>query len=142
MLVDNLALVSAAAFAAIALYISLVEHPARLGLSDRGALAEWQPAYKGGAMIQAPLALLGGVFGFLAYALTSDWVWLLGSTALLANVPYTLIVIKPVNDALLAMEHEAPGAEARSLLQRWGRLHWTRTLLGIAATALFVWVAV
>ena len=142
MFVDQLALACAVAFAAIALYVSFVEHPARLGLDDRAALAEWQPAYKGGALFQGSLALLGGALGFVSYALTSDWVWLLGSLVLLANWPYTLLVIKPVNDALLAMEPEAPAENARGLLTKWGRLHANRTVLGVVAAALFFWVAV
>lgn len=142
MFVDQLALACAVAFAAIALYVSLVEHPARLGLDDRAALAEWRPSYKGGALIQGSLALLGGALGFVSYALTFDWVWLVGSLALLANWPYTLLVIKPVNDALLAVEPKTPGADARGLLMRWGTLHGFRTLLGMVAAALFFWVAV
>lgn len=137
MFIDHLALIAAAAFAGIALYVSLVEHPARLGLDDRAALAEWQPSYKGAAAMQAPLALAGGVFGFLCFVLSTGWLWLLGAAVLVANVPYTLIVIKPVNDQLLAMEPGNPGANARGLLEQWGKLHWNRTLLGLAATALF-----
>lgn len=137
MFIDQLALIAAVAFGSIALYISLVEHPARLGLADGPMLAEWQPSYKGAAALQAPLALVGGVLGILCFALSMSWLWLLGAAVLLANVPYTLIVIKPVNDQLLAMDAHTPGANARALLEQWGRLHWNRSLLGLAATALF-----
>jgi hypothetical protein len=40
------ALILATLFAGAALYISLVEHPARMGLENAPLLAQWQPSYK------------------------------------------------------------------------------------------------
>ncbi len=37
-----IALVAATLFAGAALYITLVEHPARMGLGDEPLLAQWQ----------------------------------------------------------------------------------------------------
>jgi len=67
MLVGQLALVAAALFAGVALYISAAEQPARLGLDDRSLPAEWKPAYKRGTMMQAPLAVAGFVLGLVAW---------------------------------------------------------------------------
>lgn len=138
MLIDQLALAAAAAFAAIAFYISVVQQPARLGLDERSMLEEWKASYPGAATIQAPLALVGGALGILSFALTTDWLLLLGSLALLANVPYTLMVIQPVNAALTSMDAGISGAGSRKLMEQWGRLHWNRTFLGLGATALFL----
>ena len=63
MLLALLALISATLFTGAALYISLVEHPARLGLDDAPLLAQWQPSYKAALPIQAGLAVIGGVLG-------------------------------------------------------------------------------
>lgn len=57
------ALVFSTLFAGAALYISLVEHPARLGLADGPLLAQWQPSYKRAQPIQSGLAVAGGVAG-------------------------------------------------------------------------------
>ena len=60
------ALVFATLFAGAALYITFVEHPARLGLADRPLLAQWQPSYKRAFPIQSGLAFAGGVAGLIA----------------------------------------------------------------------------
>ena len=54
------ALVCAALFTGAALYISLVEHPARLALPDGPLLAQWQPSYRRALPIQSGLAVAGG----------------------------------------------------------------------------------
>ena len=56
-LLGLLATLSAALFAGAALYINLVEHPARMQLETRIALAQWAPSYARATWIQAPLAL-------------------------------------------------------------------------------------
>jgi hypothetical protein len=134
-----IALVFATLFAGAALYISLVEHPARLGLEDMPLLAQWQPSYKRALPIQAGLAVLGGAAGLVAWYELREWQWLVGSILLLANWPFTLLIIMPTNKRLLAMKAQEAGPESRSLLLRWGSLHNVRSVLGSAASLLFVW---
>jgi len=136
----TMALVGAALFSGAALYVSLVEHPARLVLDDEPLLVEWKPSYERGARLQAPLALLVTLFGVVAYFGSYDWRWLLGAGLMLANWPYTLLVIMPTNKRLLALEPSAANQELRPLMHVWGRLHAVRTGLGAAATVVFLWV--
>lgn len=133
------ALVFATLFTGAAIYITLVEHPARMGLDDAALLAQWQPSYKRALPIQAGLAVLGGIAGFVTWYLVRDWQWLLGSIVLLANWPFTLFVIMPVNKRLLSMQPQDAGAESRTLLLEWGGLHTVRSTLGAASALLFVW---
>jgi hypothetical protein len=134
------ALVIASAFASAAIYVSTVEHPARMRLPVAATLTQWQPSYKRGAVMQASLAAIGSFAAFGAGYLSGDWRWWLAGAVLLANWPYTLIVIKPVNDRLLATKPESADDATRALLQRWSNLHATRTLLGAASALLMIWI--
>jgi hypothetical protein len=80
--------------------------------------------------------------GLLAWWQTLEWPWILGAVLLVANGPYTLWAIKPINDALAAERSVADPSRSRELIVRWGRLHAVRTALGGIATLLFLWALV
>ena len=138
MLRTLLALIAAALFAGAALYVSLVEHPARMRLDDRAGLAHWKPSIRRAAPLQAGLALRSLALGLWAWWRT-DIDWLLAGALLVgAAIPFTLIVIMPTIRGLEAVADDAAGPESRAMLVRWGRLHWLRTLLGLAAVAAYL----
>jgi hypothetical protein len=136
-----LALVIAAVFAGAASYINLAEHPARLGLPVGALLTQWKPSYTRGFAMQASLAVLGGISGALAWWESRDSLWLAGAIVLVANWPFTLLVIMPTNLRLMATAPDFADAATRSLLERWGRLHAVRSVLGAIATLLFLMAA-
>jgi Domain of unknown function (DUF1772) len=142
MLTGELALIIASLFTGAAVYVNVAEQPARLKLDDRGVLAEWQPAYKRGFAMQASLTVIGFSLGAVAAYVRADWRWLAGAFVLLANWPFTLIAIMPLNNRLMATRVEEAGPESRTLIERWGRLHAVRSALGAAATVLFLWASV
>jgi hypothetical protein len=142
MLAGLLALVTASAFTGAAFYINVAEQPARLGLDDKGLLAQWKPSYARGFAMQASLVVVSGVLGLTAAWETKDWRWIVGAVLVLANWPYTLLGVMPTNIKLKAIANEAAGPTSRAMIETWGRLHAVRTGLGIAATLAYLWALI
>ena len=139
MLAGELALIVAALFTGAALYINVAEQPARLALDDRALLAQWQPSYKRGFAMQAPLALIGFLLGLAAWWLTGKLAFAIGALLMLANWPWTLFAIMPTNSALMRTELADAGPQTRALIVKWNGLHTVRTALGgLAAIAFLV----
>ena len=133
-----LATLCAAIFTGAALYINLVEHPARMSLGPAAALAEWRPSYKRATLMQAPLAIAGLASAVAAWLNGAGLVWLIGGILLGAVVPFTLFVIFRTNNRLLEPAAVADLDRVRVLLDRWNRLHAVRSALGLAALLTFL----
>lgn len=145
MLTDVLPFVAVLActlFTGASIYISLVEHPARLACSTDVAATQFGPSYRRATLMQVPLASLAGVCAATLGIRTGRVLWLLAALLILAVIPFTLVAILPTNKKLLAVDRGRSSAETRRLLETWGRLHAVRSVLSAAAAALFVWLAI
>ena len=139
MLLENLCLLTAAAFAGAAFYVGFVEQPARLQLADAPLLAEWKPSYRRGALMQASIAMIAGLLGLAAWWNSGDWRFAAGAVLMLASWPYTFAVMMPTNHALESTPADGAGAASRALIEKWGRLHAARTTFGVAGTLAYMW---
>lgn len=128
----------AALFAGASLYISLVEHPARLACGTELAATVFGPSYRRATRLQVPLALVGFAGAVVVALSLGSAAWLLGGLLLVAVVPYTLLVILPTNRRLLAPSLDRSAASTQALLVRWGRLHALRSVLSLAALIIFI----
>jgi hypothetical protein len=126
---------AATLFAGGALYVSVVEHPARLLTGPPMAVAQFRTSYPRGARLQGGLAVLGTLAAIGTWLAGGRLGWMAAGALLGAVVPYTLLVILPTNRRLLDRTLAPDAPEARRLLQRWGALHAVRTLAGLAAAA-------
>jgi hypothetical protein len=135
-----LSTLSAALFAGAALYINVVEHPARMGLETRIAALQWAPSYKRGTWLQAPLAIVSLLCGISVWLLNGNTGWLIAALLVGAVVPFTFGVIMPTNHKLLAPGRDLASDETRALLLRWGQLHAVRTALSLAGAAIDLWL--
>jgi len=131
-------LISAAWFAGAALYVNVAEQPARLALDDQALLSEWKPSYKRGFAMQAPLAVVGCVFGLVAWWQAREISFLAGAVLMIANWPWTLLAIMPTNNALMAIDPANATQQTRALIVKWGALHGVRSALGSLATVAFL----
>ena len=84
---EGIAVLCAALFAGAALYITLAEHPARIGLETRLAALQWAPSYKRATWMQVPLALLSVLSGVGAWLLGAGRGWLVAAVLIGAVVP-------------------------------------------------------
>jgi hypothetical protein len=125
-------------FAGAAVYITAVEHPARMSCGTELAVREFAPSYHRASIMQASLAIAGSLSGFSAVWMLEDGWSLVASALLAAVVPFTLIVIRPTNQQLLDPGLDPRSERAAVLLTRWGRLHAVRSALSSVAFVVFL----
>jgi hypothetical protein len=138
MLLSGLAILATALFAGAAVYVSVVEQPARMACPIEVAIAEWRPSYRRATIMQASLAVLSTLSGIAAGISSGGAVWIVAAFVLSAVVPFTLIVMWSTNKRLEDPQLDLSSAEARNLLARWGRLHAVRTAIALAALLLML----
>jgi anthrone oxygenase-like protein len=133
-----LALVFAAAFSGSALYLNVVEQPARLGLDASALLSEWRISDRRGFVLLATLALIAAILALAAYFETHDVRWLIGALIVMASWPYTYFAIVPITNRILELTTQ-DAAQMRDSVRTWGLLEIGQTAIGIVACLVFIW---
>jgi len=139
---EFVAVLTCGLFTGAAVYVSLVEHPARMECGVEIATAEFPPSYHRGTIMQVTLAavcLLSSIAAWLAGA--TFW-WVVAGVLQVSVIPFTLIVILPTNKQLLSPTLDRRSVQTGQLLTRWGRLHAVRSALSAFALLLFLVVTV
>lgn len=138
-MLELLAVFACTTFTGASIYISLVEHPARMSCSTEVAATQWAPSYKRATVMQVSLAVIASICGALRWWQGGEALWLVGALLILSVIPFTALVILPTNNELLAKNRDLASAETRTLLEKWGRLHAVRSVLSLSASVLFLW---
>ena len=138
MLYEAIAALCAGMFAGAALYITFVEHPARLECGNAAAVAEFAPSYRRATIMQASLAAIGSLATIVGWWQGGERSLLIAGLLLGSVIPFTLLVILPTNKRLLAPSLNPDSPEAAVLLRRWGRLHLYRSAASAAAFLILV----
>jgi hypothetical protein len=139
---EFVAVLSCSLFSGAAIYITLVEHPARMQCGVEIAATEFPPSYRRATVMQATCAgvgLLSSIATWLAGA--TVW-WLVAGVLLGLVIPFTLIVILPTNKQLLSPTLDRRSAQTKRLLARWGMSHAVRSGLSGVALLLFLYLAI
>lgn len=139
MFLELVATLCAGLFAGAAIYVTLVEHPARLECGTQLAATEFGPSYRRASVMQASLAAIGLIAAVVDWVRGDDLLVLIAGLILGAVIPLTLLVIRPVNTRLLDPRLDRSSPEAALLLARWGRLHALRSAAGAVAFVLLLW---
>ena len=129
---------SCALFAGAAVYVNLVEHPARMECGTELAATVFPVSYRKGTVMQASLALVGLAAALAAWLAGAGIWWLVGGLLLGSVVPFTLIVIMPTNKRLVSPTLDKSSASTRELLARWNKLHAVRSVLSGLALVIFL----
>jgi len=137
MFLEMLAIVSAGLFSGAAIYINLVEHPARLECGAPVALKQFAPSYRKASVMQVGLAAIGFLAGTAAWLRSANLWWLIGAIMLIAVIPYTLLVVFPTVNRLHDPSLNQDPETATRLLVKWGRLHAIRSILSLTSFVIF-----
>jgi hypothetical protein len=138
MLLETIATLSAGLFAGAAIYINLVEHPARMECGNELAIREFAPSYHRATVVQVSLAVVGFLTAVAVWLTHGPLWWLVGGILLVAVIPFTLLVIFPTNRKVLDPSLDKNSELASVLLVRWGRLHAVRSFLSLLAFLIFL----
>jgi len=136
------ALFTTALFVGAALYINLVEHPARMECGTEVAVAEFGPSYRRATRMQASLAIVACLSAFSSWWMSRELAWLVGAVLIGSVGPFTLLIMLPTNTRLVDPTLDRSSEAARQLLVRWARLHALRTVLSLTALLIFLVAAI
>ena len=138
MFAERLATLASGLFTGAAIYINLVEHPARMETGTQLALTEFAPSYRRATVMQVSLAAVGFMSALRAWRSSTDARWLVGGAVLVAVIPFTAVAILPTNKQLLDPATADDQERAAQLLTRWGRLHAVRSIASLASLIQFL----
>ncbi len=139
---ELVAVLACSLFTGAAVYISLVEHPARMECGVEIAATEFPPSYRRASVMQAILAAVGLLSSVAAWLAGATFWWVVAGLLLGSVIPFTLIVILPTNKQLLNPALDRRSAQAGRLLAHWGVLHAVRSVLSALALLLLLYLLI
>src|SRR5260370_31773329 len=98
---EFVAVLACSLFTGAAVYVTFVEHPARMECGVEIAATEFSPSYRRATPMQASLAALGLLGSIAAWIAGATCWWLIAGAFVGLVIPFTLIVILPTNKQLL-----------------------------------------
>jgi len=136
--------VTAGIFVGNALYVNLVEHPARMALSDtKSCHKEWMESLDRAKVLQSRLALASIASGAGAYYCNpkKGLPFLVGGGLIATIFPYTLSILKPNSiDPIYDKEITSKKSESvvRETIDKWNSYHMVRSSITLPVFASYV----
>ena len=141
-ILEIIAILSCSLFAGAAIYINIVEHPARMECGAKLAATVFGPSYRRAATMQIILAMMATVSGIAAAITGGTWQWLIGALLIFLVVPFTFLFIMATNKQLLDPKRDRTSTETHALLKQWGNLHAVRSGISLVAAILYIYLGV
>jgi hypothetical protein len=139
---EFMSVIACALFTGASVYITFVEHPARMQCGVEIATTEFGPSYRRATLMQATCAAVGLLASVAAWLSGATFWWLVAGVLLGSVIPFTLLAILPTNKRLLSPALDRRSAETQHLLARWGALHAVRSVLSGLALLLLLYLLV
>jgi len=125
--------ISSGLFAGNMLGASVVTVPSILDSND--PLPVWRRFYKRGLIFAFSSIIpttAAGITCFVKQGMGRENIGFLATSLLSFSIlPFTVIMLKPINDRLLTMDRNEEVKTVKELVKRWGKIHWMRTIIGI-----------
>ena len=132
-LASSACIFSTSFFFACALYINLVEHPARMAAGQEVAITQWPGSYRRAALLQVSMAISSIISATALWCIRNQIIWLVVAALMLSIIIYTLVVMFPTNKLLLRKDIDKSAASTKALLDKWIEYHSVRTALSFLA---------
>ena len=97
---EFVSVLACALFTGAAIYITFIEHPARMHCGVEVAATEFAPSYRRATVMQATCAAVGLASSIAAWIAGASFWWLVAGVLLGSVIPFTLIVILPCSRIL------------------------------------------
>ena len=135
-LVRSAALIAGGFFAGVLLYTATIGHGVRLAMGPPVALRHFLASLSHSERMQPALHVIC-LLSTIALAVHAPSAPLILALVAMAPIlPFSLGLMAPLNAKLKDPALAAESAEAKTMLERWGRLHRVRAIFAIAGFAL------
>lgn len=144
-MLDLLAILNLTLMASVfgyAVSASAVAHPAMMDSSREVAVGFFKPFFHKSAHLQLALSLIVLGIALLQGILGAGWMWFAGALVLQLSGPYTIKILMPLNNRIMAEGADIHSQQMGEDLGRWGKLHLPRTILAGLVFILFAYLAV
>ncbi|KAF9938424.1 hypothetical protein BGZ75_003793 [Mortierella antarctica] len=131
-------------FAGTALNYNTVIMPSLRNFASSSSLAVWAEMYLLAKPIQISTIVVSTIGGTSLFYKTGNTCYLGGALMMAVIVPYTRVLLYPINDSLLGIRKNGQGrndSSVEEMLIRWDMIHFGRTLLSYGALVLTLYGA-
>lgn len=128
-----IAKISTSLLAGSSLYMSLVEHPAKMEAGIKVATTLFEPCYRKSSLLSIVLASTGFLGALSSYAIEADKKWLAAGLLTFSVIPFKYLVMSSTTKSLMAPSIEQNPDKAELLFEKWNRLNMLKSIICLSS---------